>query len=154
MRTLSTFYIIDAYVLTTVFLWIDMHINTHIVYVAHSLEGTIILRRLFGHPSVPSSSEASDEVSFLLKTFQEKICQGFDNWSPYVGKPLLHQVFWFFSSIFQFSGLFLTLIIIQRYGALSDCYALLLRILDHSRIRYGWFLKRAQYQLGCSTILS
>uniref|UniRef100_A0A0D9XI97 Uncharacterized protein n=1 Tax=Leersia perrieri TaxID=77586 RepID=A0A0D9XI97_9ORYZ len=57
-----------------------------------NLEGTIILRCLFGYPFDPCSSEASDEVTVLLKTFEDKICQGFDNWSPYVGKPLLHQV--------------------------------------------------------------
>ncbi|XP_006651539.1 protein virilizer homolog isoform X2 [Oryza brachyantha] len=57
-----------------------------------NLEGTVILRYLFGHPFDPSSSETSDDVTILLKTFEESICQGFDNWLPYVGKPLLHQV--------------------------------------------------------------
>ncbi|EEC75565.1 hypothetical protein OsI_12238 [Oryza sativa Indica Group] len=92
-----------------------------------SLEGTIILRRLFGHPSVPSSSEASDEVTFLLKTFQEKICQGFDNWSPYVGKPLLHQVR---------SSVRLLCSIIENSGPFTDSVRM---VLEESTIPVGVF---------------
>ncbi|XP_066164528.1 protein virilizer homolog isoform X6 [Oryza sativa Japonica Group] len=92
-----------------------------------NLEGTIILRRLFGHPSVPSSSEASDEVTFLLKTFQEKICQGFDNWSPYVGKPLLHQVR---------SSVRLLCSIIENSGPFTDSVRM---VLEESTIPVGVF---------------
>uniref|UniRef100_A0A0E0D2P2 Virilizer N-terminal domain-containing protein n=1 Tax=Oryza meridionalis TaxID=40149 RepID=A0A0E0D2P2_9ORYZ len=86
-----------------------------------NLEGTIILRRLFGHPSVPSSSEASDE------TFQEKICQGFDNWSPYVGKPLLHQVR---------SSVRLLCSIIENSGPFTDSVRM---VLEESTIPVGVF---------------
>uniref|UniRef100_A0A0E0KFJ8 Virilizer N-terminal domain-containing protein n=1 Tax=Oryza punctata TaxID=4537 RepID=A0A0E0KFJ8_ORYPU len=92
-----------------------------------NLEGTIILRCLFGHPFDPSLSEASDEVTVLLKTFEEKICQGFDNWSPYVGKPLLHQVR---------SSVRLLCSIIENSGRFTDSARI---VLEESTIPVGVF---------------
>ncbi|KAG8097437.1 hypothetical protein GUJ93_ZPchr0013g36127 [Zizania palustris] len=74
-----------------------------------SLEGTIILRCLFGHPFDPSSSEVSGEITVLMKTFEERICQDFENLSTYVGKSLLCQVhnsFRLLRSIVENSGPF------------------------------------------------
>ncbi|KAF0922548.1 hypothetical protein E2562_038018 [Oryza meyeriana var. granulata] len=92
-----------------------------------NLEGIIILRCLFGHPFDPSSSEASDEVTVLLKTFEEKICQGFDGWSPYVGKPLLHQVR---------SSIKLLCSIIENSGPFTDSAQM---VLEESTIPAGVF---------------
>ncbi|KAL5218709.1 hypothetical protein ABZP36_019393 [Zizania latifolia] len=72
-----------------------------------NLEGAIILRCLFGHPFDSSSSEAPGEITILMKTFEEKICQDFENLSTYVGKTLLRQVqssFRLLCSIVQNSG--------------------------------------------------
>ncbi|RLN42074.1 hypothetical protein C2845_PM01G37050 [Panicum miliaceum] len=62
-----------------------------------NLEGLLILRYLFGLPSDPSDSlessgESLNEIASFLKTFEEKICQGFENSKTSVGKSLLPQV--------------------------------------------------------------
>ncbi|KAF8722237.1 hypothetical protein HU200_022545 [Digitaria exilis] len=62
-----------------------------------NLEGLLILRYLFGLPSDPSGSlnssgESLNEIALFMKTFEEKICQGFENSKTYVGKSLLPQV--------------------------------------------------------------
>lgn len=55
------------------------------------------MRCLFGHPFDPSgtlqsSGESLNEITILMKTFEEKICQSYENLSTFVGKSLLHQV--------------------------------------------------------------
>lgn len=62
-----------------------------------NLEGLLILRYLFGLPSDPSGSlessgESLNEIALFMKTFEEKICQGFENSKTSVGKSLLRQV--------------------------------------------------------------
>ncbi|KAF8682053.1 hypothetical protein HU200_045513 [Digitaria exilis] len=62
-----------------------------------NLQGLLILRYLFGLPSDPSGSsnssgESLNEIALFMKTFEEKICQGFENSKTYVGKSLLPQV--------------------------------------------------------------
>ncbi|CAL4934424.1 unnamed protein product [Urochloa decumbens] len=78
-----------------------------------NLEGLLILRYLFGLPSDPSgslesSSDSLSEIALFIKTFEEKICQGFEDSKTSVGKSLLHQVLNSISllrSILESSGL-------------------------------------------------
>ncbi|TVU46430.1 hypothetical protein EJB05_05967 [Eragrostis curvula] len=52
------------------------------------LEGLTILRYLFGLPEMESSGESLNEITVFLKTFEEKVCQGFDNLATSVGVSL------------------------------------------------------------------
>ncbi|KAJ1294785.1 hypothetical protein BS78_01G173400 [Paspalum vaginatum] len=56
-----------------------------------NLEGLLILRYLFGLPSDPTG-ESLNGIESTMKTFEEKIAQGFENSMSSVGKSLLHQV--------------------------------------------------------------
>lgn len=61
-----------------------------------SLEGIIVLRCLFGYRfdggTLESSGDNLNEITVLLKTFEEKIHQGHENFLSSVGKSLLNQV--------------------------------------------------------------
>ncbi|KAL6842285.1 hypothetical protein ACP4OV_027933 [Aristida adscensionis] len=62
-----------------------------------SLEGLTISRYLFGVPfdssdAFESSGETMDEIILFMKSFEEKIRQGFENSMTYSGKSLLYQV--------------------------------------------------------------
>jgi hypothetical protein len=71
------------------------------LFLLFSLEGLLILRYLFGLPSDPSGSliqssgESLNDIALFMKTFEEKICQGFENSNTSVGKSLLRQVYYY-----------------------------------------------------------
>uniref|UniRef100_A0A0E0D2Q1 Virilizer N-terminal domain-containing protein n=1 Tax=Oryza meridionalis TaxID=40149 RepID=A0A0E0D2Q1_9ORYZ len=76
---------------------------------------------------VEECSSIMYHLLMLCQTFQEKICQGFDNWSPYVGKPLLHQVR---------SSVRLLCSIIENSGPFTDSVRM---VLEESTIPVGVF---------------
>jgi hypothetical protein len=77
------------------------------------------------------ADDSSNEGIVIMKIFEEKIHQGYDDLSSSVGKSLLNQVFLSVCYCVFLTSMFLILTSINRFRVLSHCCALSSRILAY-----------------------